>query len=118
MLLHFQMLFQIYFIGQRRQGGPGVIYLKVLLPARHSLRFSPFLLTSREVGALSPILQRANLRLTECVNFPGSHVYTLPSTQIKQQPPVLDDRIPGLKRLIVETSPDVESGLCHAPHWT
>ena len=90
LLIQFQMLVQIFYLmGQRRQDGPGVIYLKILLHARHSLRFLfPFLLTSLEICTLSPILQMANLRLTEYVNFPGSNVYTLPATQINQQPPV------------------------------
>ena len=69
------------------QGGPGVIHLKVPLYMSRSLRFSPFLLTSLEVGARSPVLQMVSLRLTENVKVPGSDAYPLPSAQAKPAAP-------------------------------
>ena len=71
----------------KMQGGPGVIHLKVPLYMSRSLRFSPFLLTSLEVGARSPVLQMVSLRLTENVKFPGSDAYPLPSAQAKPAAP-------------------------------
>jgi len=67
------------------QGRPGVIHLKVPLYMSCSLRFSPFLLTSLEVGSHSPVLQMVNLRLTEKVKFPGSDVFPLPSAKANRQ---------------------------------
>lgn len=70
---------------------------QVLLQVRHSLRFSPFLLTSLEAGTLGPILQMTNLRLTELCKF--SRVKHLPlaicTGQAAASP--LDDGFPGLK---------------------
>ena len=67
------------------QGRPGVIHLKVPLYMSCSLRFSPFLLTSLEVGSHSPVLQMASLRLTENVKFPGSDVFPLHSAKANRQ---------------------------------
>ena len=80
----------------KTQGGPGVIHLQVLLHDSHSLRFSPFLLTSLEVGAHSPVLQMVNLRLTENVKFPGSDVTLCPLYR-QSSSSILDGRFPGLE---------------------
>ena len=69
----------------KMQGGPEVIHLKVPLCMSCSLRFSPFLLRSLEVGSCSPAVQMVNLRLMENVKFPGSDVYPLHSAQANQQ---------------------------------
>lgn len=82
--------------GQWKQCGPGIIYLQVL-NARHSLRSSPFLLTSVKVGNLSRILQITKLRLTEPCKI--SRIKHLPLAVCTGQPAVshLGDGFPGLK---------------------
>lgn len=67
---------------------------QVLLQATHSLRFSPFLLTSLEVV---PFYRWPTLDSQSCINFPESNIYPLPSAQAKQQPPLRMMDFQGLR---------------------
>lgn len=82
---------------QKRQGGPGVIYVKSYYRPDILWGFLLFFLQVWKQAPLVPFYRWPTSDSQSCVSFPESNIYPLPSAQAKRQPPLWMMDFQGLR---------------------